>query len=96
MPSLCRQLLAMFPRNASALHLLGRVAYQTGNAAMGIRKNVSRALELFTRAAVLESTTAHAALAGIGLAVNVAGQQHKVPRRLLKAARLGLIDLDKR
>ena len=28
--------------------------------------------------------------------VNVAGQQHKVPRRLLKAARLGLIDLDKR
>jgi large subunit ribosomal protein L32 len=28
--------------------------------------------------------------------VNVAGQKHKVPRRLLKAARLGLIDLDKR
>jgi large subunit ribosomal protein L32 len=28
--------------------------------------------------------------------VNVAGQQHKVPRRLLKAARLGLIDLDRR
>jgi large subunit ribosomal protein L32 len=28
--------------------------------------------------------------------VTVAGQQHKVPRRLLKAARLGLIDLDKR
>ncbi|BBX29523.1 hypothetical protein GCM10009632_27580 [Mycolicibacterium alvei] len=28
--------------------------------------------------------------------VNVAGQQHKVPRRLLKAARLGLVDLDKR
>jgi len=25
--------------------------------------------------------------------VTVAGQQHKVPRRLLKAARLGLIDL---
>jgi large subunit ribosomal protein L32 len=28
--------------------------------------------------------------------VNVAGQQRKVPRRLLKAARLGLIDLDRR
>ena len=28
--------------------------------------------------------------------VNVAGQAHKVPRRLLKAARLGLIDLDRR
>ena len=28
--------------------------------------------------------------------VNVGGQQHKVPRRLLKAARLGLIDLDRR
>ena len=28
--------------------------------------------------------------------VTVAGQQHKVPRRLLKAARLGLVDLDKR
>jgi large subunit ribosomal protein L32 len=28
--------------------------------------------------------------------VNVAGQQHKVPRRLLKAARLGLVDLDRR
>jgi large subunit ribosomal protein L32 len=28
--------------------------------------------------------------------VNVAGQQHKVPRRLLKAARLGLLDLDRR
>ena len=28
--------------------------------------------------------------------VTVAGHQHKVPRRLLKAARLGLIDLDKR
>jgi large subunit ribosomal protein L32 len=28
--------------------------------------------------------------------VTVAGQQHKVPRRLLKAARLGLINLDKR
>jgi large subunit ribosomal protein L32 len=28
--------------------------------------------------------------------VNVAGQQHKVPRRLLKAARLGLINLDRR
>jgi large subunit ribosomal protein L32 len=28
--------------------------------------------------------------------VTVGGQQHKVPRRLLKAARLGLIDLDKR
>jgi large subunit ribosomal protein L32 len=28
--------------------------------------------------------------------VTVAGQKHKVPRRLLKAARLGLIDLDKR
>ena len=27
--------------------------------------------------------------------VTVAGQQHKVPRRLLKAARLGLIDLDR-
>jgi large subunit ribosomal protein L32 len=26
----------------------------------------------------------------------VAGQHHKVPRRLLKAARLGLIDLDRR
>ncbi|HUL98216.1 MAG TPA: 50S ribosomal protein L32 [Mycobacterium sp.] len=28
--------------------------------------------------------------------VTVAGKQHKVPRRYLKAARLGLIDLDKR
>lgn len=28
--------------------------------------------------------------------VTVAGQQHKVPRRLLKAARLGLIDFDRR
>ena len=28
--------------------------------------------------------------------VTVAGQTHKVPRRLLKAARLGLIDLDRR
>jgi large subunit ribosomal protein L32 len=28
--------------------------------------------------------------------VTVSGQQHKVPRRLLKAARLGLIDLDRR
>jgi large subunit ribosomal protein L32 len=28
--------------------------------------------------------------------VTVGGQQHKVPRRLLKAARLGLIDLDRR
>jgi large subunit ribosomal protein L32 len=28
--------------------------------------------------------------------VTVAGAAHKVPRRLLKAARLGLIDLDKR
>lgn len=28
--------------------------------------------------------------------VSVAGQQHKVPRRLLKAVRLGLIDLDRR
>ena len=28
--------------------------------------------------------------------VTVAGHKHKVPRRLLKAARLGLIDLDKR
>jgi large subunit ribosomal protein L32 len=28
--------------------------------------------------------------------VTVAGQQHKVPRRLMKAARLGLIDLDRR
>ncbi len=28
--------------------------------------------------------------------VTVAGQQHKVPRRLLKAARLGLVDLDRR
>jgi large subunit ribosomal protein L32 len=33
----------------------------------------------------------------VGLvSVTVAGQQHKVPRRLLKAARLGLVDLDKR
>ena len=33
----------------------------------------------------------------VGLvSVTVAGQQHKVPRRLLKAARLGLINLDKR
>ena len=30
------------------------------------------------------------------VSVNVAGQAHKVPRRLLKAARLGLIDLDRR
>jgi large subunit ribosomal protein L32 len=30
------------------------------------------------------------------VAVTVAGRQHKVPRRLLKAARLGLIDLDRR
>ncbi|MFY2861554.1 50S ribosomal protein L32 [Mycobacterium sp. THU-M104] len=28
--------------------------------------------------------------------VTVAGQRHKLPRRLLKAARLGLIDFDKR
>ena len=28
--------------------------------------------------------------------VTVAGAQRKVPRRLLKAARLGLVDLDKR
>ena len=28
--------------------------------------------------------------------VTVAGQRHKLPRRLLKAARLGLIDLDRR
>lgn len=28
--------------------------------------------------------------------VTVGGQQHKVPRRLLKAARMGLIDLDRR
>jgi len=28
--------------------------------------------------------------------VTVAGHKHKVPRRLLKAARLGLIDLDRR
>lgn len=28
--------------------------------------------------------------------VTVAGQQHKVPRRLLKAARLGHIDFDRR
>ena len=28
--------------------------------------------------------------------VTVNGQPHKVPRRLLKAARLGLIDFDKR
>ena len=28
--------------------------------------------------------------------VSVGGRQHKVPRRLLKAARLGLLDLDKR
>jgi large subunit ribosomal protein L32 len=28
--------------------------------------------------------------------VTVAGHKHKVPRRLLKAARLGLVDLDKR
>lgn len=33
----------------------------------------------------------------IGLVtVSVAGRAHKVPRRLLKAARLGLIDLDRR
>ncbi len=33
----------------------------------------------------------------IGLVnVSVSGRLHKVPRRLLKAARLGLIDLDKR
>ncbi|MEH3140332.1 MAG: 50S ribosomal protein L32 [Mycobacterium kyogaense] len=30
------------------------------------------------------------------VSVTVAGQQRKVPRRLLKAARLGLIDLDRR
>lgn len=30
------------------------------------------------------------------VSVTVAGQQHKVPRRLLKAARLGLLDLDKK
>jgi large subunit ribosomal protein L32 len=29
------------------------------------------------------------------VSVTVAGRQHKVPRRLLKAARLGLIDLDR-
>lgn len=28
--------------------------------------------------------------------VTVAGQRHKVPHRLLKAARLGLVDLDRR
>ena len=28
--------------------------------------------------------------------VTVAGQPHKVPRRLMKAARLGLLDLDRR
>ncbi|MBS4729148.1 50S ribosomal protein L32 [Mycobacterium sp. SM1] len=28
--------------------------------------------------------------------VTVAGRRHQVPRRLLKAARLGLIDLDRR
>ncbi|UVO11839.1 50S ribosomal protein L32 [Mycobacterium sp. SVM_VP21] len=28
--------------------------------------------------------------------VTVAGRAHKVPRRLLKAARLGLVDLDRR
>jgi large subunit ribosomal protein L32 len=28
--------------------------------------------------------------------VTVAGQRHRVPRRLLKAARLGLINLDRR
>ncbi|TGD87368.1 50S ribosomal protein L32 [Mycolicibacterium sp. CH28] len=28
--------------------------------------------------------------------VSVSGRLHKVPRRLLKAARLGLVDLDKR
>ncbi|KZS62546.1 50S ribosomal protein L32 [Mycobacterium ostraviense] len=28
--------------------------------------------------------------------VTVAGRKHKVPRRLLKAARLGLVDLDRR
>ena len=28
--------------------------------------------------------------------VTVAGHKHKVPRRLLQAARLGLIDLDRR
>lgn len=28
--------------------------------------------------------------------VSASGRLHKVPRRLLKAARLGLIDLDKR
>jgi large subunit ribosomal protein L32 len=28
--------------------------------------------------------------------VTVAGREHKVPRRLQKAARLGLIDLDRR
>jgi large subunit ribosomal protein L32 len=33
----------------------------------------------------------------IGLVnVTVAGRQHKVPRRLLKAVRLGIVDLDKR
>ena len=36
------------------------------------------------------------AKAPISSSVTVAGQQHKVPRRLLKAARLGLIDLDRR
>ena len=30
------------------------------------------------------------------VSVTVAGQHHKVPRRLLKAARLGLINLDRR
>lgn len=28
--------------------------------------------------------------------VTVAGRKHKVPRRLLKAARLGLVDFDRR
>jgi large subunit ribosomal protein L32 len=30
------------------------------------------------------------------VSVTVAGQPRKVPRRLLKAARLGLVDLDRR
>jgi len=30
------------------------------------------------------------------VAVTVGGRRHKVPRRLLKAARLGLVDLDRR
>ena len=45
-----------------------------------------------TRSRRAQWKAAHIELVG----VTVAGRQHKVPRRLRKAARLGLLDLDRR